>query len=180
VRRRTSGGPYLSCHAESGDGCLRTGACGLRGATKGCACDPGRMSLPQPGPQFENTYCVAAGKASSGPCPTDYPVTPPGAGGGLYYTGSSDQRVCTGCTCGAPTGATCANASIFTYNNSDVCDPATSSAPLAVTLACNATNNVLSAAFARATPTGGKSTPGGGQVQGTVQPTAPYAVCCTQ
>ena len=159
------------------------------GAASPNGCDPASLCLPTPDPEFQRAFCVVA-RADPGPCPPAYPVAhhpQTDAGGAFYYADASDQRSCSTCTCGAPAGVTCADASILTFYNSDTCLPRTDGIPLPAPNGCLWLTMppitgmpITGMEFAGATPIGGTCVPDGGQPQGAIVATAPYTICCTQ
>jgi hypothetical protein len=64
-------------------------------------CDSGQICTASPVGGFTASACVLQpGVATS--CPSGYPTGPQ-----VFYSGVDDERACSACTCGAPTGAAC-------------------------------------------------------------------------
>lgn len=66
-------------------------------ATQGC--ETGRVCLPAPEPPFLDSLCIT--RAGDHTCPAEYPDRR------AYPSELDDQRSCTSCACGAPTGVRC-------------------------------------------------------------------------
>jgi hypothetical protein len=135
---------------------------GSSSAKPAAACAPNEVAAPQTRAPFEaGNHCIA--RPGNWACPSGYP------NGRSYAQSAIDTRDCTACTCGAPTGASCA-ATTFTD------DRCTSGAKPAG--ACERTQSARSASFSGAA-TGGVCAPEGGTPTGTVVPAAPMTICCT-
>lgn len=140
------------------------------------ACEAG-ICVPGIGSAFENTYCTVYADIVS--CPdAGYAVRHAyDDAGHPYYAGAIDTRACTPCGCAPPAGVTCAmDAGTSTAMSAGTCvDPM----PIGT---CTSTAAPSTFATATAAPAGGAcaTTPDGGEPVGTVVPTAPYTICCTQ
>lgn len=89
----------------------------------------------------------------------------------VVYGGADDQRKCTPCTCGAPTGATC-SASI-----TKGCS--TTGPKVTLPTTCSPLGDPISVGlFAAPIPSGGSCAPTGGKREGALVPTSPTTVCC--
>ncbi len=134
------------------------------------ACGAGQVCAAATDLAFEpSTYCVM--RAGQWPCPQDFPRAR------TYYDGSvADQRTCSTCTCGAPAGGTCQNATV-SVGSGPVCSTGSAittpslCAPLAGMSVAEVTSGMDSV--------GGACPPAGGKASGTVIPTTPTSVCCT-
>jgi hypothetical protein len=132
---------------------------------KGRGCGAGAACVPKPAAPLEGALCVSA-PGDKLACPADYP-TPKGN----VYTGITDTRDCTGCTCGGPSSNLCNAGAVF-YGDT-ACQTATAGA--IADGACYAIGAFNSYAFYANGPT---CTPGGGQATGTASGKDPQTVCC--
>jgi hypothetical protein len=145
----------------------------------GIGCSGSQVCLPKPAAGFQPNVCIM--KAGENTCPAGQFSQQH-----VFYTGFTDTRGCSACSCGSPSGSTC-SAKVDIYNSYNAC----TGAPVA-TLNIDNTNGACVAlsgnpqvAGRKATttaPTGGKCTPGGGQPMGSAAEDASTAVtfCCIQ
>jgi hypothetical protein len=145
--------------------------CGASSPPPTSGCGGGAVCVGQGNVPPSTGYCVArAGTGYS--CPAGYPVAK------TYYSSGTDTRDCTTCSCANPTGASCSGGAGAASR-----DPTCfrNNVPLTAPRACNGDiQNLQSAMFTPATPSGGSCAPLGGQATGTFIPTSPMSVCCTQ
>lgn len=102
----------------------------------------------------------------------------------VFYEGVQDDRQCSVCTCGAPTGSVC-KAQVSIYDGNDVTcggpalDQKSISSQAAVCLDMALAGQSLGAKSAGAVAyLPGTCSPGGGVVSGAAMPTIPMTVCC--
>lgn len=155
--------------------CAPTPAIGSSAAL-GPVCEAG-ICVPATDPVFESGYCVIY--AGTVACPEPgYPVRHTYADGGQpYYADSLDTRGCTACGCGPPAGVSCSlEAGTSTAIEAGVC---VSPMPYA---GCTNVGQETTFVTAAAAPVGGGCTTlaEGGVAFGSVEPTVPYTICCTQ
>ncbi|MDP9152088.1 MAG: hypothetical protein M3O36_19360 [Myxococcota bacterium] len=138
--------------ADSPGGCTAAGA--------QCVADPAPFG----------SVCVSHAGAVS-PCPPGYAANPPM----VVYSGSLDQRGCTGCSCGGPTGASCSG-SVSLYAGPACGVPTSQSGPACSPYALNPKPGSARATYtltAGSCSVASQPTP-----TGTVVPTGPTTVCC--
>lgn len=135
-------------------------------ATVGCGA--AEVCAPPPAAPFAARVCVE--RPGDLVCPHGF------SDRHVVYDSAVDTRSCTACSCGAPSGATCAGAEIDVFSSN-----ACSSSQQAVTsTTCGATpHNVSSALLGQpATPTGGSCAASGGAPAGAVAPSGATTICC--
>lgn len=138
-------------------------------STPAGSCPGGEVCAPAPASPFSTSTCVLqTGTATT--CPSAYPTGPQ-----VFYAAVDDERTCSACLCGAPTGAQCTIASPAITN----CIGGSLNAPNAC------------AAFAGPSPVTLASTPtltsagtcavtaGGGAPTGMATGTTPTSFCCS-
>ncbi len=147
-------------------------ACGGPVVT-GKGCNINQTCLPTPAAPYVGGLCIR--KAGSVNCPAGMFNTKH-----LYFDDYTDSRMCSGCSCGADTGATCAGD--VTMHSDTIIN--TCSSPQATFPAggcANLMNNPVmgSAKFTVTTPpTGGSCAPSGGVASGVAVGTFPQTFCC--
>ncbi len=124
---------------------------------------------------------TATAKFSSGACIFQSgDVSCPGAGYTVkhtLYAGDSDTRGCDACACGAQQGGSCTFQGIQFFTNTG-CQGNSQMHGIHPCYNGNATNSGSVMSKAQVTP--GTCPPSGGSPNGTVSPTTPTTVCCTQ
>lgn len=133
------------------------------------ACSPGQVRMPPPQAPFGTTLCVV--QAGSAACPSPYTSK------SVYYSGLSDTRTCSACTCNSPTGATCTGGDVAIYTASTQCSGASLS--IATGDACKGPGAVASLQLTGSTLQGTAScVAGGGAASGTAAGTGATTICC--
>jgi len=170
----------ISAPAPSGGSCSPSGGaasttpwawtqlarvCGVPTPTVPGGCTAPMVCAPRPAAQFDATVCVVLGGAQS--CPAAFPSKK------TYYGSASDDRTCTACGCGAPSGASCTG-TVKEYSGPS-CNGSAST--LGAPSACTPLSG-KSEELTTATPSGGSCAPSGGQPTGSIDPTSPTTVCC--
>ena len=136
-------------------------------APGGCA--GGNVCVPQPGAPFASGACVR--QAGDLPCPAG-----PYTKRRVVYGGADDTRGCSACSCGTPSGGSCQGTLALrsgvgcTGNNLG-----SGSVPGCVTKPAGSGYFVANASLVGAT-----CQQSGGAPTGTVTPTGPTTVCCTE
>jgi hypothetical protein len=132
-------------------------------------CPAGGLCVPAPPSPFEMRFCIMQ-PGSGLTCPGAYPVQR------SYYSGVTDTRGCSTCTCG---GVDCnANAHVQTWNSSQC----TGTFPLAdfnpLPKSCSSVSNQPRGVSFTTSPRG-TCAPVGGQPIGSVATQGPVTLCCT-
>ncbi|MGH7439141.1 MAG: hypothetical protein ACRENE_25925 [Polyangiaceae bacterium] len=143
-------------------------ACAPSGqSSDGCASD--HVCVPVAGSPFEPTFCVS--KAGDNTCPAPFTMQH------LYYSGVSDARGCTGCTCGAVTGVDCNATAHATLWGNSTCNGGKGPdfTPLPVTCGGVGGAHFL---LLSAGASGGNCTPIGGVPTGSASPANLTTICC--
>lgn len=186
--------PGLSCNLSvaaiaarpAGGSCTATGGAPSAGdptwteRVKACesssqlqGCDSGLSCVPRPSAPYDDRICI--GRAGDQDCPADYPLRRES------FSGFTDDRECSECTCGAPTGGTCKlNISVF---NSATCGGTALATIETSNTACGdlTVNQTVAGISAVETvpPAGGScAVTGGGVPSGSVTPTGQTTFCC--
>jgi hypothetical protein len=94
-----------------------------------------------------------------------------------YYSGSTDTRACSACSCGAPTGASCTGGQVTLYGNVS-CNGASNTYPLSTGCASLPSVPGIGIEATATTPTGGSCGSMGGALTGSAQATGATTVCC--
>jgi hypothetical protein len=151
-------------------------ACG-DGVPTGKGCSGTTACLPKPQPPFIGLCVYQDGDVGCPPGQFSEKHT--------FFSGADDQRKCSDCACGSPTGSTC-SATVTLYSDSTIntCNAAhvvatlhpTSQGGDCVALAGN--TNVASRMAVFDPITGGSCTPSGGQPTGTATATGARTYCC--
>lgn len=142
---------------------------GCGGATPTAGCMNGAQCVPTPTGSFSRV-CVT--KAGDETCPSDYPLK------NSLYSGVSDSRDCSTCTCGSPTNVTCSGGVAGIYD-APSCSGSSTTVP--VDGACHSASGIttISAKFTTApAPSGGSCAPSGGNATGQAAGTGRLTVCC--
>lgn len=143
-------------------------ACSVASAPGSADCSAGQVCVPTPSAPFSTNICVMqAGVATA--CPVGYATGPQ-----VFYSGVDDERACTPCECGAPTGGQCTIVSPAITNclsgpsldAPNACTAFTGGEPVKL-----ANTPVLSNPGTCAVASGGVST-------GTATPTGATSFCC--
>jgi hypothetical protein len=132
-------------------------------------CAARQVCVAPPRPPFQPRLCVVADGATACPAGSPYAVQH------VYFTGASDTRGCTSCSCSPATGTVCAGT--FRTFDSVTCAVQTGSYPLTsacTSLAAPPAGMTLSAL----TPSGGSCALVGGQPTGAFAPSGAKTVCC--
>lgn len=103
-------------------------------------------------------------------CPSGYPVSR------TFYETATDTRACTGCSCGSPSGGTCAP-SVATY---DTTSCSTVGTTVVAPSSCNTTTGVQRMTVSAPVASGGACPPSGGTPTGAFTPESPSTVCCLE
>jgi hypothetical protein len=133
-------------------------------------CGAGQLSVPVPAAPFGSGLCIAASGAQVCTDPS-YMVAH------VYYSGISDSRQCTQCTCGGVSGDSCAAGSVVLYSDGNC---GTSVQTDATGDSCANRIGFASMKLTGADYTGGTCSPIGGTEIGSAMPTGPTTYCCTQ
>jgi hypothetical protein len=147
-------------------------------AQGGGACEAG-VCVPATESGFENAYCTIY--ADIVDCPdAGYPVRHGyNDAGSAYYAGVVDTRACSPCGCDSPANVVCTleGGTTNTTSAAGACVQPSSSDCANINM-----GPMTTFATATATPVGGAcaTLPEGGEPTGTLMPTAPYTICCTQ
>jgi len=181
----TAGAPLLniaSCHANPSIAIPNCGwqtvgrGCGYSGPVDHGGCSGGALCVQRPTSPFNAKACVfAAGDLT---CPAgSYSV------GQTFYAAASDSRGCSACTCGSPTGVTCAlsgNLSTYATFGSPTCSNVTATATASPNGACTMVEGGAAGVegYVTASPSGGACAPSSVGATGSVTPTGPVTVCC--
>jgi hypothetical protein len=150
----------------------------------GGGCAPGLVCVGRPPSGFHGA-CVFKSVSGAAVCPAGFGqahVTMPSA------TSVTDTRGCTACSCGSPTGASCAGAATF-YSAPGCTDDAGASDAGAASLTLTADGvchgvlldaslPVASIALDASVASQGTCTPSGGEPTGSVTPTNETLYCC--
>jgi hypothetical protein len=146
-------------------------ACG--GATPGTGCaNASDTCLPTLPGAFETGVCVMqAGAATS--CPALFPNLH------TFYSGTTEGRGCTACSCGSASGESCA-VTFTLYSNSVSCAGALAGTVVSgQCIALTGSVGIVSIeAAVTAAPTGGMCTAIDGQPTGTATPSGATTFCC--
>jgi hypothetical protein len=143
------------------------------GRTQGCgptavpeSCDDGSLCMPIPAEPFEAPLCVWKTGADS--CPAEYPEQQ------IVYDDFTDDRGCSACGCGAPTGMTCDDSSFYLWTGLTPHElPANGNCQY-----IGAGPDVTSVSYASGSVSGGECAPSGGDPSGTAEPVEPTTICC--
>ena len=132
-------------------------------------CNANQVCVPGAGSPFESTFCVL--KAGNNTCPSPF------TNQHLYYSGITDTRGCTPCTCGSPSGVDCnSNAHLTTWSNTS-CNTGKGGDFSPLPLSCGAIG-ASHYAMLTTSPTGGTCTPSGGTPTGGVTAANLTTICC--
>jgi hypothetical protein len=143
-------------------------ACG--GATPGTGCGGTSTCLPIPAGAFHSGVCIM--QDGEQPCPAGQ-----FADQHVFYSGKTDTRDCTDCTCAAPTGSSC-TAQVNLYQTSPTCTGALLTADAGTCTPLSGNPRVFSILAQTTHPSGGTCVAIDGQPMGTVTPTGPTTFCC--
>jgi len=150
--------------STTGRACGTTGVAGL--------CSGSGVCVPSPPAPFGKVCVFQAGTAT---CPGgSYSVSH------VFYGGVSDSRACSGCSCGSPTGVSCAGAQVQAFSaNTGTCGGTAADVPFIS--GCQTVGVTIQGEEETTAPTAsnGTCTPSGGQASGTASPATPTTVCCT-
>jgi hypothetical protein len=142
-------------------------ACGGAMAS-GTGCSGSELCVPAPSGSYSR---VCIGKAGDNTCPAEYPLKE------LLYSGVSDNRDCSACTCGGPSGATCTGGDVRIYDA-----PGCSGSSITVLAdgTCKSAGGITTiAAKVNTAPTvSGTCAKSGGTPTGAATPTGPTTLCC--
>ena len=145
-------------------------ACGTTPVTG--LCSGSGVCVPSPPAPFGKVCVFQAGAAT---CPGgSYSVAH------VFYGGVSDSRACSGCSCGSPTGVSCAGAAVQAFStNTGTCGG--TAVDVLFTTFCQTVGVTIQGEEETTAPTAsnGTCTPSGGQASGTATPATPTTVCCT-
>ena len=128
----------------------------------------GGVCIPELDAAFDTATCVwREGEEPS--CPEPY------ADRRVYFQDLSDERTCSSCACGQPTGASCVNA-VSGFVDGECQSPGY---VIVGDGSCQATEgHNIGMIFDAEAATGGACTPSGGEPDGDAIPTGPLTVCC--
>ncbi len=132
------------------------------------SCVAGEVCVAPPRAPFLPRLCVLATGEMACPAGSAYSVQH------VYFTGGSDTRACTGCSCAAATGTTCAG-SFHTFDSAS-CMVETGAYPL--TSACTSLTTAPMGMSITVAPSGGSCALSGGQATGAFTPSGATTVCC--
>lgn len=134
------------------------------------------ICVPTPAPDF--SVCVTRqGDESIFKCPSGYPDR------SVYYLDGDDNRGCSACKCGPPTGGACSS-SLVSFYADDTCSlhvgsvTASSSGPVCVSIPAGSPLGSKQASAPVYIP--GTCQASGGEPTGSVQLRYPVTVCCQQ
>jgi len=141
------------------------------GPIGGAGCQAGQACAPAP--TLGAHYCIRGEGGAA--CPAGWDATSIDA-----FTGGTDTRTCTPCTCGAPT-VTCEGYG-FTVFDDETCNPMVGDAPVDVGKSCTnvsalAQDDTWSVMVKPAVPTG-QCAPVGAVASGEMKPEGPIKYCC--
>lgn len=139
-------------------------------ASSGEVCAP--TAEPPPPGFFQ---CIGYLREGDPICPETYPVKH------VFYSGLTDTRDCTDCTCGAPVGSDC-SATLSTYTDAD-CSTLMTAAWIGLVTQCHdaMTGSALQSMSAMLVDNQpGSCEPSGGVPYGEATPTAPSTFCCQE
>lgn len=139
--------------------CAPSGQLPACGATSSC--------VPPPDSGF--ALCIQSSGAVS--CPSGWSASH------LEYSGLSDTRGCSSCSCGAATGGTCGGENAIDYWTTPACPATTPTGSIAPMSSCVSTTGIESLQYS-AVATGGTCTPSPVSATGSATPTGPVTVCC--
>jgi hypothetical protein len=143
-------------------------ACSATTAVVQADCQSGSVCAPIPAAPYGQAMCIS--QAGDVACPAQGYTSKQ-----LFYGSVDDTRSCTGCTCGALTGVTCAaSIDVFTSTNGS-CTGTMSS--YATPISCQSADQPADTRLAL-TVQDGSCTPTGGTATGSVTPTIPTTFCC--
>lgn len=135
-------------------------------------CSGSGVCVPSPPAPFAKVCVFQAGAAT---CPGgSYSVAH------VFYGGVSDSRACSGCSCGSPTGVSCAGAQVQAFStNTGTCGGTAADVPFIS--GCQTVGVTIQGEEETTAPTAsnGTCTASGGQASGTATPATPTTVCCT-
>lgn len=103
--------------------------------------------------------------------PPEYPLKE------LLYSGSTDTRDCSTCTCGAPSGASCTGGQGTIYD-ANGCSGATQAFAIDGTCKTTGGTTTLAAKQTTAPTVSGTCAKNGGTPTGQATPTGPTTLCC--
>jgi hypothetical protein len=155
----------LPPYSWTGDG----RACSYGGPNDTGGCNGGSLCVARATSPYGSKLCIWT--SGDVPCPNGgYSVKH------TYYTGASDTRDCTLCTCDIPKNGSC-SATWMAYSQTQCQGNAngTFSTPLACTAINPATRSIQATNFQL---NSGTCNPQGGAAMGSVTPTGPTTVCC--
>jgi hypothetical protein len=140
-------------------------------STLGSGCESSQFCSP---PAEEGLICITRPGVHDDECPVDY--------GGLawvMYRDVDDDRSCSPCTCGAPSGD-CSGAEISVEDPSGGCPGNGTVLANGVCTALPIHSSLGTFSLESSLPGGlqANCSPSGGTLTGTVQPTSPLTVCC--
>jgi hypothetical protein len=166
------------CAASGGELSAPEPSWGLQVSTCGTgelndSCGDGKVCAPAPGVPFESGLCIS--KLGDVACPAgDFSLRT------VYFQNYDDVRACSSCGCGDPADAQC-NAHIeFSYNNScseeylNIDDPGSGGCTTLWGSTPSSGKLIVDSIV------GGDCAPSGGDPEGSVTPTEPVTVCCTE
>jgi len=132
-------------------------------------CPSGDVCAPSPPAPFSTSLCVMqVGAATT--CPSAYPTGPQ-----VFYTAVDDERTCSACLCGAPTGAQCTIGSPAITN----CVGGSLNAPSTCVAFTGPSPVVLASTPTLASAGSCTVTAGGGAPTGMATATTPTSFCCS-
>jgi hypothetical protein len=148
--------------------------CDYSGPNDTGGCTGGDLCIAKPSSPFGTVACIY--QAGDVPCPQGpYTVKQ------TYYRSVADSRGCTPCTCGAPTGVSCAlSGSLSTYSTfGNPCSNVIATAQ--ADGSCVMTHGGVGIqGLVTATPSGGSCAAASVSPTGSATPTGPTTVCCTK
>lgn len=128
-------------------------------------CEDASLCVPQPDAAFEPEMCVW--RYGDVTCPSAYPEKQ------VTYNDVSDSRGCSSCTCGAPSGQTCPDASAYVVAFGAHEFPADGSC-----VSLDAGGDVTAMWFDPGSPHGGSCTPSSVHATGSATAIDALTVCC--
>jgi hypothetical protein len=140
-------------------------------STLGAGCDPSQYCSP---PAEDGLICVTRPGTHVTECPVDY-----GGVSWVLYRDVDDNRSCSPCTCGAPSGD-CSGAEISVEDPSGGCPGTGTVLANGVCTALPIHSSMGTFSIESWLPGGlqANCSPSGGSATGTVQPASPLTVCC--
>jgi hypothetical protein len=149
--------------------------CGYSGPADVGGCDAGAHCVARPASPFGGKACIYSATDQACPGGSSYSSKQ------LVYSSVAEGRGCTQCTCGNPTGVSCAldgGLTMYAFVSNPPCNDAVGTAqPGAGCVPTVGTGSAIEG-YVTAAVTGGSCQPAVSDPTGTVTPQGPITVCC--